>query len=59
MTQTKKKILIGAGVAIALIILFNLLPDGIRIASTISASAGFVAGIIAKTWHDRKTQTKE
>ena len=59
MTQTKKKILIGAGVAIALIILFNLLPDGIRIASTISAGAGFVAGISAKTWHDRKTQTKE
>lgn len=59
MTQTKKKILIGAGVAIALTILFNLLPDGIRIASTISASAGFAAGIIAKTWHDRKTQTKE
>ena len=59
MTQTKKKILIGAGVAIALTILFNLLPDGIRIASTISASAGFVAGIFAKTWHDRKTQTKE
>lgn len=59
MTQTKKKILIGAGVAIALTILFNLLPDGIRIASTISAGAGFVAGIIVKTWHDRKTQTKE
>lgn len=59
MTQTKKKILIGAGVAIALTILFNLLPDGIRIASTISAGGGFVAGIIAKTWHDRETQTKE
>ena len=59
MTQTKKKILIGAGVAIALTILFNLLPDGIRIASTISASAGIVAGIMAKTWHDRQTQTKE
>ena len=59
MTQTTKKILIGAGVAIALTILFNLLPDGTRIASTTSTSAGFVAGIFAKTWHDRTTQTKE
>ena len=49
MTQTKKKILIGAGVAIALTILFNLLPDGIRIASTISAGAGFVAGVIGSS----------
>lgn len=59
MTQTKKKIIIGAAGTIALIILFNLLPDGIRIASTISAGIGFVAGIVAKVWHDHKTQKTE
>lgn len=59
MTQTKKRIIIGVAGAIALIVLFNLLPDGIRIASTISAGIGFVAGIAAKVWYDRKTQKTE
>lgn len=58
MTTNKKKVIIGVAIAIALIVLFNLLPDGIRIASTISAAGGFIAGVIAKTWHDRKSQTK-
>lgn len=59
MTQTKKKIIIGVVGAIALIVLFNLLPGGVRIASTISAGIGFVAGIAAKVWHDDKTQKTE
>lgn len=59
MTKTTKKIMIIAGAAVALVVVFNLLPDGIRIASTISAGVGFVAGIAAKAWHDRKSQKKE
>ena len=59
MTKTTKMIMIIAGAAVALIVAFNLLPDGIRIASTISAGVGFVAGIIAKTWYDRETKKKE
>lgn len=46
-------------VAVALVVAFNMLPDGIRIASTISAGVGFVAGIVAKVWYDRETQKKE
>lgn len=59
MTKTTKWILIVAAAAVALIVAFNLLPDGIRIASTISAGVGFVAGIVAKVWSDRETQKKE
>lgn len=59
MTKTVKWILIVAAAAVALIVAFNLLPDGIRIASTISAGVGFVAGIVAKVWYDRETQKKE
>lgn len=59
MTKTVKWILIGVAVAVALIVAFNLLPDGIRIASTISAGVGFVASIVAKVWYDRETQKKE
>lgn len=59
MTKTTKKIMIIAAAAVALVIVFNLLPDGIRIASTISAGVGFVAGIAAKVWYDRETQKKE
>lgn len=59
MTKTVKWILIGVAVAVALIVAFNLLPDGIRIASTISAWVGFVAGIVAKVWYDREPQKKE
>ena len=59
MKKTLKWILIGVAVAVALIVAFNMLPDGIRIASTISAGVGFVAGIVAKVWYDRETQKKE
>lgn len=59
MTKTTKKIMIIAGAAVALIVAFNLLPDGIRIASTISAGVGFVAGIAAKAWYDRETEEEE
>lgn len=59
MTKTMMKILIGAAVAVALVVTFNLLPNGIRIASTISAGVGFVAGIAAKVWYDRETKKKE
>ncbi len=56
--NTKKAIIKGAA-AVALIVVFNILPDGIRIASTISAGVGFVAGIVAKTWYDRETKKEE
>lgn len=59
MTKTTKKIMIIAAAAVALVIVFNLLPDGIRIASTISAGVGFVAGIVAKVWYDRETGKEE
>ena len=51
--------LIVAAVLVALVVLFNFLPGGVRIASTISAGVGFVAGIIAKMWYDRETKKKE
>lgn len=56
--NTKKAIIVGAA-AVALIVVFNILPDGIHIASTISAGVGFVAGIVAKTWYDRETKKEE
>ena len=59
MTKTTKTILIVAAVLVALVVLFNFLPGGVRIASTISAGVGFVAGIIAKMWYDRATKKKE
>lgn len=59
MTRTTKKIMIIAAAAVALVIVFNLLPDGIRIASTISFAAGIVGGIVAKVCYDRKSQEKE
>ena len=59
MKKTTKWILIGVAVAVALIVAFNLLPDGIRIASTISAGVGFVVGIAAKVWYDHETKKEE
>lgn len=59
MTKTTKIILIVAAVLVALVVPFNFLPGGVRIASTISAGVGFVTGIIAKTWYDRETKKKE
>lgn len=59
MTKTTKIILIVAAVLVALVVLFNFLPGGIRIASTISAGVGFVAGIVAKVWYDRETKEEE
>ena len=59
MTKTTKWILIGVAVAVALIVAFNLLPDGIRIASTISAGIGFVAGIAARAWYDREAEEED
>lgn len=59
MKKTTKWILIGVAVAVALVIVFNLLPGGVRIASTVSVAAGFVAGVAARGWTDRKSQEKE
>ncbi len=59
MKKTTKWILIGVAVAVVLVIVFNLLPDGVRIASTVSVAAGFVAGVAARGWYDRKSQEKE
>lgn len=59
MKKTTKKIMIIAAAAVALVVAFNLLPDGIRIASTISAGVGFVAGIAARAWYDHETKKEE
>lgn len=59
MKKTTKWILIGVAAAVALIVAFNLLPDGIRIASTISAGVGFVVGIVARAWYDHETKKEE
>ena len=59
MTKTTKIILIVAAVLVALVVLFNFLPGGVRIASTISAGVGFVAGIVAKIWHDKDSKDKQ
>ena len=59
MTRTTKKIMIIAAAAVALVIVFNLLPGGVRIASTVSVAAGFVAGVAVRGWYDRKSQEKE
>lgn len=56
--NTKKAIIAGA-VFVALVVLYNLLPKGTQIVSTITAAAGFAAGIIAKIWHDRQIENKE
>lgn len=59
MKNTTKWILIGIAAVAVLVVVFNLLPGGVRIASTISAGVGFVAGIAAKVWYDHETQKKE
>lgn len=59
MTNATKKILIGAAAAIVLIIVFNILPNSVRIASTISAAVGFIAGVFAKIWYDRQKEKEE
>lgn len=59
MTKTMMKILIGAAVAVALVVLFNLLPTGVCIASTISAGVGAVAGWFAKRWYDNNVEHTE
>lgn len=56
MKKTTKIALIVLAAVVAGIVLFNLLPDGVRIASTISAGVGLVTGIIVKSWWDRKTK---
>lgn len=56
MKKTTKIALIVVAAVVAGIVLFNLLPDSIRISSTISAGVGLVAGIVVKTWWDRKTK---
>ena len=56
MKKTTKIALIVLAAMVAGIILFNLLPDGIRICSTISVGVGLVTGIIVKSWWDRKTK---
>lgn len=54
MKKTVKTGIIVAAAVVAGIVLFNVLPGDVRIASTLSAGAGFVAGIVAKTWLDSK-----
>ena len=56
MKKTTKITLIAAAAAVAGIVLFNLLPEGIRISSMISAGVGLVAGVILKAWWDYKTK---
>lgn len=59
MTKTIKIILIIAAVVVALVVLFNFLPGGVRIASTISFAAGIVGGVVAKIWYDRQVEKEE
>lgn len=59
MTKTTKIILIVDAVLVALVVLFNFLPGGVRIASTISFAAGIVGGIVAKVWYDRQVEKEE
>lgn len=56
MKKTTKIALIAAAAAVAGIVLFNLLPEGIRISSMISAGVGLIAGIVVKAWWDWKTK---
>ena len=48
--QVKIALCVSAAV-IALVVLFNLLPSGIRTTATLCA--GFAAGWRAKMWYDR------
>ena len=59
MTKKQKKILISIAVAIVLVVVFNILPNSVRIASTISAAVGFIAGVLAKIWYDRQKEKEE
>lgn len=59
MAKTTKKILIGAAAAVALVVVFNLLPTGVCITSTISAGVGAVAGWFAKRWYDNNVEQPE
>ena len=59
MKNTTQWILIGIAAVAVLVVVFNLLPGGVRIASTVSVAAGFVAGVAARGWYDRKSQEKE
>ena len=59
MKNTTKWILIGIAAVAVLVVVFNLLLGGVRIASTVSVAAGFVAGVAARGWYDRKSQEKE
>lgn len=56
--NTKKAIIVGASF-VALVVLYNLLPKGTQMISTITAAAGFAAGIVAKIWHDRQIEKKK
>lgn len=56
--KTKKAIIAGASFVV-LVVLYNLLPKGTQMISTITAAAGLVAGIVAKTWYDRQIEKKE
>lgn len=59
MTQTKKKFIIAGAGALALTVLFNLLPNGVQIAVTFAAAAGAAAGWLAKGWVGNTTAKKE
>lgn len=59
MTKKTKMILIGIAAVAVLVVVFNLLPGGVRIASTISFAAGIVGGIVAKVWYDRQVEKEE
>ena len=57
MNKNVKIILCVSAAVVALVILFNLLPNSIRTTATICAGFGVVAGAIAgwkvKTWYDQ------
>ena len=52
MTKTTKRKAITAAAVLVAVVLFGLLPGGIRVASILSAVAGALAGWYGKTWND-------
>lgn len=56
MKKELKITLIVIAAFVALTVLFNLLPDGIRVTATLCTVGGIIGGWIAKIWYDRQKQ---
>lgn len=58
MNAKTKKIIIGAVAVVAVIIVYNILPKDVRIASAISFGVGIVGGIVGKIWYDKDSKNE-